>query len=451
MSPDTWVNDDNAALLTDLYELTMVQAYWKASMTGDAVFSLFVRRLPETRNVLLACGLEDVLRFLETVRFTDEALTYLATLSSFEDEFLDWLAGFRFTGDVHAMPEGTPVFAQEPILEITAPIAEAQLVETFVMNQIHLQTLLASKALRVVQAAAGRAVVDFGRRRMHGADAGIKAARAFHVAGVDSTSNVLAGRIYGIPVAGTMAHSYIQAFDREIDAFREFADLYPETILLVDTYDTVEGVRKVAELAAELGDDFHVRGVRLDSGDLAELSFAARDILDRAGLADVGVFLSGGLDEYAVADLVRRGVPVTGFGVGTSMGVSRDAPALDIAYKMTAYDGQGRMKLSPGKRIVPGLKQVYRLDEGGLYIGDIIARWDERQPGTPLLVPVMGGGRRLPVGEADLEGARERARLGLEWLPDGVRGIEPASPPYPVTVSEALEKDRLQAEEKFRS
>lgn len=433
-----WVADRNAALLTDLYELTMLQAYWSLDMRGEAVFSLFSRRLPENRNFLLACGLDDALHYLETVRFHPDALEYLATLPQFTPPFLEWLRGFRFTGDVYAVPEGTPVFPEEPIIEVVAPIAEAQLAETFLMNQLHLQTLLASKAARVVRAAEGRPVVDFGMRRMQGADAALKSARAFYIAGVESTSNVLGGQVYGIPVAGTMAHSFIQAFDREIDAFEAFARIYPETTLLVDTYDSIDGVEKVVGLARELGEAFRIRAVRLDSGDLADLAFRSRTILDAAGLEGVGIFASGGLDEYEIGRLLAAGAPIDAFGVGTAMGVSKDAPALDLVYKLTAYAGRGRIKLSPGKRILPGRKQVYRIEEDGRAIRDVIARHDEDHPGRPLLQHVMSGGRRLPAGTADLEAARTRAREEIAKLPERVQDIQPAAPPYIVEISAGL-------------
>jgi nicotinate phosphoribosyltransferase len=326
-------------------------------------FSLFVRRLPERRNYLLACGLDDVLRYFESLRFTREGLDYLASLGQFTERFLRWLEGFRFTGDVDAVAEGTPVFENEPILEVSAPIAQAQLAETFVMNQVHLQTVLASKAARVVTAAEGRSVVDFGPRRMHGIDAAIKAARAFHIAGVAATSNTLAGQIYGVPVAGTMAHSFVQAAKNEMEAFRAFTALYPETTLLVDTYDTLQGVRHVIALARELGDAFKVRAVRLDSDDLVDLAAKARAMLDEAGLHHVEIFASGSLDEDAIAEIVTKEAPITGFGVGTSMGVSEDAPGLDIAYKLCAYGGRGRLKLSTGKPVFPGRKQVFRVEE----------------------------------------------------------------------------------------
>jgi nicotinate phosphoribosyltransferase len=427
------------ALFTDLYELTMLQTYFAQGMADQAVFSLFVRRLPERRNYLVACGLDTVLDYLETLRFTSDDIAYLRSLGPFSDGFLDRLRDFRFSGEVRAVPEGTPVFANEPILEVVAPIAEAQLVETFVMNQVHLQTVLASKAARVVAAAEGRAVVDFGPRRMHGVDAAIKAARAFHIAGVSATSNVLAGKIYGVPVAGTMAHSLIQAFDDELDAFQAFARLYPATVLLVDTYDTLAGVQKVIQLARALGAGFKVRAVRLDSGDLAELAFGARRLLDDAGLHQVEIFASGGLDEDAIAGLLAKGAPITGFGVGTKMGVSADAPDLDIAYKLCEYAGRGRLKLSTGKPVLPGRKQVFRVEQGGHAVRDLIARADEQLEGRPLLQAVMRGGRRLPAGRVALAEARRHAATELSRLPDGVRSLARADPPYPVEVSAALQ------------
>jgi nicotinate phosphoribosyltransferase len=435
---DSWVNDANMALLTDQYELTMLQAYWREGMTDDAVFSLFSRRLPEHRSFLLACGLDDALHYLERVSFTDEVLGYLADQDEFSDGFLRWLEEFRFTGSVYAVPEGTPVFADEPLLEVVAPLPEAQLAESFVMNQVHFQTVIASKAARVVEASRGCAVVDFGLRRMHGADAAVKAARAFHVAGVDATSNMLAGHLYGIPVSGTMAHSYIQAHDDEADAFRAFSALYPETILLVDTYDTLDGVEKVVRLAEELGSDFALRGVRLDSGDLGTLADEARALLDRADLERVSIFASGGLDEFAIADLLEDGAPIDGFGVGTGMGVSDDAPALDMAYKLTAYAGTGRLKLSSGKRILPGRKQVFRIERDGRAMRDVIAREGEALPGRPLLEQVMRDGQRLPAGAVELGRARERARDEIRHLPDAIRSIDPPAEPYPVEVSDAL-------------
>jgi nicotinate phosphoribosyltransferase len=429
-------------LLTDLYELTMLQAYFEEQMREVAVFSLFVRRLPERRNYLMACGLDDVLAFLETLRFDQAALTYLDSLGRFSTRFLQYLDQLRFTGDVYAVPEGTPVFANEPLVEIEAPIAEAQLVETFVMNQVHLQTVLASKASRVVEAARGRQVVDFGWRRMHGTDAGLKAARAFHIAGVHATSNLAAGQAYGIPVAGTLAHSYIQAHDDEYEAFRAFARLYPDTVLLVDTYDTLVGIHKVVDLARELGPSFRISAVRLDSGDLGDLAFKARRLLDDAGLQRVTIFASGGLNEDEIAGLMAAGAPIDGFGVGTDMGVSRDAPSLDIAYKLVEYAGRPRMKLSTGKVLLPGRKQIFRVERDGMPDHDVLGRRDDDPCGRALLQRVMAGGQRCTAGRVTLGGARVHAKEELDCLPPRLRGLEPASPPYLVDLSPALTQDR---------
>jgi nicotinate phosphoribosyltransferase len=430
----------SSALFTDLYELTMLQAYLAEGMTDTAVFTLFVRRLPRQRNFLLACGLDSVLEYLEHLRFTDDDLAYLRSLERFSDDFLTWLRRFRFTGDVHAVPEGTPVFANEPILEVAAPIAEAQLVETFVMNQVHVQTVLASKGARVAAAARGRKVVDFGARRTHGIDAALKAARAFYIAGIDATSNVLAGKVYGISVAGTMAHSYVQAHGDEREAFRAFARAFPGTTLLVDTYDTLEGVRRVIELVKSAHGDVQVSAVRLDSGDLGALARETRRMLDAAGLERIGIFVSSGLDEYRIAALVDAGAPIDGFGVGTGMGVSDDAPALDIAYKLSEYGGQGRTKLSANKPILPGRKQIFRHERDARALGDVIGRAGEELEGRPLLRTAMRGGRRTAEAVEDLGAIRRRAAEEIGRLPAHVIGLAPADPPYPITISAALER-----------
>lgn len=433
------LDESNVALFTDLYELTMLQAYFKAGHNDEATFSLFVRRLPRNRNYLIACGLDDVLSYLENLSFSKDAIAFLRSLGQFSEDFLSWLLEFRFTGTVDAVPEGTPVFANEPILEVTAPIAEAQIAETFIMNQVHLQTVLATKAARIVEAAAGRNVVDFGARRIHGVDAANKAARAFHIAGVTGTSNVLAAQLYGVPAMGTMAHSYIQSYDDEMQAFRDFARFYPETVLLVDSYDTLAGVDKVIALSRELGDDFRIRAVRLDSGDLGELAVRSRARLDEAGLTQVEIFASSSLDEYKIADLVAQRAPIQGFGVGTRMGVSEDAPSLDIAYKLCTYAGTGRVKLATGKPILPGRKQVFRTMRDGTAAGDVIARAEEDLEGTPLLTTVMRDGTRLDPGKVSLEEAREYAGAQRRCLPDDQRTLEAAAP-YPVSISAALSR-----------
>jgi nicotinate phosphoribosyltransferase len=429
------------ALFTDLYELTMVQAYLAEGLTDTAVFTLFVRRLPDRRNVLLACGLDSILRRLEEMRFSDTDLDYLRSLGMFSEDLLVWLRDFHFTGDVYAVPEGTPLFANEPILEVVAPITQAQLVETILMNQSHVHTLLASKAARVVAAARGRKVVDFGARRAHGIDAALAAARAFYIAGVEATSNVLAGKLYGIPVAGTMAHSYVQAHGDERSAYRAFAHMFPGTILLVDTYDTIEGVRRVIELARQEPDAFKISAVRLDSGDLRSLARETRALLDAAGLEHVHIFASSGLDEYEIAALVDGGAPIDGFGVGTGMSVSDDAPSLDIVYKLSAYAGEGRTKLSPDKPILPGRKQIFRQEVDGRAIADVIGRADERLEGRPLLRSVMRGGRRTEESVEQIASIRARVSDELSQLPAHVRGITRAEPSYTVTVSDELRRE----------
>lgn len=435
-------NDESArassALFTDLYELTMLRAYGELGMRDVAVFDLFFRKLPPGRNYLIACGLDTFLKDLETLAFDMDDLIYLSSLGLFPKSFLDSLKTFRFTGTVRAIPEGTTVFPNEPLLEIVAPIGEAQVVETLALNRIGLQTILASKAARVVEAAKGRPVVDFGGRRAQGIDAAIMGARAFFIAGVAGTSNVEAAREWGIPAVGTMAHSFIEACTNETEAFRAFTSVFPETILLVDTYDTLEGVRRVAELARRLGPDCRIRGVRLDSGNLGELAKGARAILDKAGLHRLQIFASGGLDEGKLSALIAEGAPIDAFGVGTSMSVSSDAPSLDLAYKLVEYAGLGRMKLSTGKRTLPDRKQVFRSFDGDTMQEDVIAREHESLPGTPLLETVMVGGRRVSPAPSLAE-VRDRARASIESLPPELRALEDAASPYSVTVSQALQ------------
>ncbi len=432
-------NHATPTLFTDLYELTMLEAYWREGLQDQATFSLFFRRLPARRNFALACGVHDVLDFLESVHFSAADIEYLATLNTFSSAFLEYLRSFRFTGHVRAMPEGTPVFPHEPLVEVDAPLPQAQLIETFVINQVHMQTVLASKAARVVLAARGRRVVDFGVRRMHGTDAGVKSARAFHIAGVDATSNVLAGYVHGVPLAGTMAHSFVQVYERELDAFRAFVRSFPKTTLLVDTYDTLDGIDNVITLARELGHRFRVCGVRLDSGDLLALSRSARAKLDAAGLRSVEIFASGGLDEDEIARLVAADAPIDGFGVGTAMGVSEDAPTLDMAYKLVEYAGSPRMKTSTGKLTLPGRKQVFReIDPGGVE-RDVIALADER--GTrPLLVTMMENGRKLML--PTLEESRAYASEQMDALPPRILALAAAAQPFEVAISESLGKLR---------
>ena len=427
------------ALFTDLYELTMAQAYQVEHMDQLAVFELTFRELPRNRNYIVAAGFADVLEFLQDSRFTHDDLDFLRLRGEFSQEFVGRLASLRFSGDVYAVSEGTIVFPNEPLLQVIAPIMEAQLVETFVLNQIHFQSLAATKAARIVGAARGRPVVDFGSRRSHGTDAALKVARATYLAGGDGTSNVLAGKIYGIPIVGTVAHSYVQAHDDEFLSFESFAALYPQTTLLVDTYDTLEGVRKVIELRRKLGEEFHVRGVRLDSGDLGHLAVQARKMLDEAGLQGVNIFASSGLDEYRIQELVTSGAPIDAFGVGTKLAVMADAPDLDMAYKLVEYAGKGRLKLSTKKLLYPGRKQVFRRVENGQMISDVIGRFNEVLPGEPLLQPMLRCGQ--PVAHVDLKESRERLQLELKRLPAHLHSLETASPPYPVSFSKHLQDD----------
>lgn len=430
-----------SALFTDLYEVAMAQTYWRHGIVGRAVFETFFRTLPRERSFAICAGLADVVDFLEGFRFTDDELEYLKSQGSFSADFLQALKEVRFTGELWAIPEGTVVFGGEPLVRIVAPILEAQLFETLILNQIHLQTVIASKAARVVIAAEGRQVVEFGARRAHGIDAAMKLARTSYLAGAAGTSNLLAGKRYGIPTYGTMAHSFVQIFDDEGAAFETFATSNPGTTLLVDTYDTLQGVDRVIELARKLGSRFDVQAIRLDSGDMASLSRGARAKLDAAGLESVRIFASSGLDETRIAALVEGGAPIDGFGVGTNLGASADAPTLDMVYKLVEYDGVGRVKLSSEKVLYPGPKQVHRRDKKGILAGDIVGQAGEELPGEPLLLPMMKGGARLPGIELGLEAARSRARLQLAALPPSLRSLDPALEPYPVEISPRLEAE----------
>lgn len=429
-----------SALFMDLYQLTMSQAYYAEGMTDEAVFELFFRQMPEERNYIVASGLDDVLTYLENLQFTDDDLDWLQASSRFSSAFLQQLRDFRFKGDVFAVPEGTIVFPNEPLIQVRASMPQAQLVETFLLNQVHFQSVAASKAARVVIAADGRTVVDFGSRRSHGTDAALKAARASYLIGAAGTSNVAAAKHYDIPAFGTMAHSYIEAHRDELSAFKAFSREFPETTLLVDTYDTLAGVRRVIKLAERLGKDFQIRAIRLDSGNLDELAKESRRLLDAAGLQGVKIFVSSGLDEHKIARLVEAGAPIGGFGVGTAMAVSRDVPDIDFAYKLVAYADQPRMKLSSSKLTLPGPKQVFRFHKDDGMMRDIIATTGERFDGEPLLQPVMRGGTRLPAGIVSLKDARAHAVSQLYALPPALRRLKPADEPYPVAVSAALQK-----------
>ena len=431
--------DTASPLLTDLYQLNMVQAYLDHGQTKTAVFEFFVRKLPPRRGFLVAAGLEQALDFLEGFRFSTEDLDWLYRTGRFDTKLIDQLSKFRFTGDIHAMPEGTVFFANEPILRVTAPLPEAQLAETRLINILHFQSLIASKAARMMLAAPDKLLVDFGLRRAHGAEAGLMAARASFIAGFAGTATMLAEKLYGIPTYGTMAHSFIQTYDDESQAFEDFARSRPKHLtILIDTYDTEAAARKVVALAPRLkADGITIGSVRLDSGDLITLSKSVRHILDEGGLADVRIFASGGLDEDSIADMLHAGAPIDGFGIGTSLTTSSDVPALDCAYKLQEYANVGRRKYSAGKATWPGRKQVWRqYGPDGRMAGDILSVETDRQPGEPLLAQVMQGGRRIGPSPS-LSNIRDRAAREFSRLPDSQRRLEPGGP-YPVKVGDAL-------------
>jgi nicotinate phosphoribosyltransferase len=460
-------------LTTDLYELTMAAAYFESGIRERAIFELFIRKLPKNRSYLIAAGLEQALDYLATVHFTSDQIDYLREHPSFKNvsrEFFDYLAQYRFTCDVWAMPEGTAAFAMEPLLRVSGPVIEAQIVETFLLATLNFQTMIASKAARIVTAAQGRSVIEFGTRRAHGSEAGLFAARAAYIAGAIGTSNTEAGHLFGIPTFGTLAHSFIMSFNEEDDAFRAFLKVFPETAtMLIDTYDTISAAER---LARDFGSK--IPSVRLDSGDLLDLSVQVRRIFDEAGMASTKIFASNDLNEYRIANLIARGAKIDSFGVGTELATSHDSPALSGVYKLVGLEQNGqmsmRMKLSHEKATYPGPKQVWRLtDASGKYGQDIIAMEDEAAPGNegvesgewqPLLEPVMRNGRinKQPDDEssgaaresresrlARLNRARARAAEQLKRLPDDLLALESKSQ-YGVEFSERLtaERDRLQ-------
>jgi nicotinate phosphoribosyltransferase len=439
------LNEENMSMFTDLYELTMCASYFDNNKFEPATFDLFIRRLPPERSYFLFAGLEQVLLFLEKIRFTDEHVAYLRK-QGFEEPFLKYLKDFKFTGDVCAVPEGTVVFPCEPLIRVTAPIIEAQLVETFLLNTINLQTMITTKASRVVQAAKGKAIIEFGLRREHGVDAGMKVARSSYIAGCAGTSNVLAGMTYDIPVFGTMAHSFVMSFEKEIDAFRAFAKTFPnKSTLLIDTYDDMAGAEKAAVVAKELEKiGCKLGGVRLDSGDLAKTSKKVRALLDEKGLQYVKIFASGDLDEYKIAELLSKDAKIEAFGVGTKMGTSADYPYTDVIYKLSeTMNGKGEfspiMKLSEGKITLPGRKQVYRFkDNKGNYVKDVVALADETMEGESLLVKVMEKGKLLYELPA-LDEIRETVSENLAKLPAKYKKLANA-PAYPVEQSKDLKK-----------
>ena len=429
-------------LVTDLYELTMAASYLDEGMCGEATFSLFIRKYPPGRSYFVAAGLEHFIDLVTRFRFQEDSLRFLASTGRFSPRFLDYLREFRFTGSIRAIPEGRVFFVDEPLLEVTAPIIESQVIETLAINVLQLETLIASKAARCVHAAQGLGLIDFSLRRTHGVDAGLKAARASYLAGFAGTSNVLAGKVYGIPIFGTMAHSYITSFDHEMDAFRAFARAFPDgTVLLIDTYDTLSGARKAVRVARELeAQGKSLRGVRLDSGDLATLSREVRRILDDAGLGQVRILASGGLDEFKIQDLRGAGSAIDAFAVGSHMGVSADAPYFDIAYKLVEYESRPVLKLSSGKRTWVGRKQIHRsYDAGGMMIEDWLCLADEERHGVDgLLEEVVTRGERVGPEET-LDVIRTRFEEDFRRLPEDCKDLRNPRL-HPVRISRLLQE-----------
>lgn len=431
----------SSMLLTDLYQLTMLQGYLEQGMEEDAVFEFFIRKMPPQRGFFLAAGLEQLLEFLEQARFTEWELDWIAKSGRFSRSFVDYLERWRFTGDVHAMPEGTVCFANEPIVRVIAPLPQAQLIETRLINLMQYQTLVASKAARSVLMAAGKPVIDFGLRRAHGAEAGLLAARASYLAGFAGSATVLAAVLFGVPVFGTMAHSFIQAHTDEIEAFEHFARAQPSNvILLIDTYDTEAGAQKVVELAPRLSQQgITIKGVRIDSGDLIDHAFKVRRILDEGGLTHVLITASGNLDEYAIAKIISAGAPIDYLAVGTKLTVSSDVPYFDCAYKLQEYAGRPCRKKSEGKATWPGRKQVFRhYDQQGRIAYDVLTLIDDHQNGQPLLQPVMDAGKRhtaLP----SLTESRDYVSQQLLQLPDPLRQLQEGAT-VDVKIAPALEQ-----------
>lgn len=435
------MNPSNSAMLTDLYQLTMVQAYLEQEMEEEAVFEFFVRKLPPHRNFLVAVGLEQVVEFLSHLYISADELAWLDSTGRFKPVLLQYLERLQFTGNVDAMPEGTIFFPDEPILRIIAPLPLAQFVETRVMNLLNFQTMIASKAARFVLVSREKPIIDFGLRRAHGAEAGLLAARASYLAGFSGTATVLARMQYGIPIYGTMAHSFVQAHKDEAAAFEHFAQAQPDNVvLLIDTYDTEAGARHVVALAPQLkAKGIPVKGVRLDSGNLAEHARNVRRILDEGNLQHVQILASGNLDEYRLQNLVDSGAPIDSFAVGTAMTTSADAPSLDCAYKLQEYAKQPRRKRSEGKATWPGRKQVYReYASDGTLARDIVTTLDDQQAGEPLLQPVMKEGRNL-AHQLKLTELRQHAAAQLARLPEAMRRLE-CVPPYEIRIAEALQR-----------
>jgi nicotinate phosphoribosyltransferase len=426
-------------LLTDLYQLTMLQGYLEHGFDKDADFEFFVRDLPKNRNFLLAAGLEEVLEFLTNLKFSEKELTWLSKQDQFSKNFIDYLENFEFVGDVYAMPEGTIFFPDEPILRVSAPIAQAQMVETRIINLLHYQTMIASKAIRSVIAAKGKTLVDFGLRRAHGAEAGVFAARSSYLAGFSGTSAVLAGEFYDIPLFGTMAHSFIQAHNDEMSAFENFSYSQPNNVtLLIDTYDIFKAIDKVIRLSKKLTkSNIKIQAVRIDSGDLTLNSQKIREILDKAGLSDIKIFASGNLDEYSLQNLIKANAPIDGFGVGTLMVTSSDAPYLECGYKLVEFAGRARFKTSANKESKPCPKQVYRyFDRNNIFDHDEITLKREKRDALPLLEKVLSKGERF-LPEKSVSEIREYVQIQRSQLPEDLLSLNKKSE-YVVRLSESI-------------
>lgn len=444
------------SLLVDLYELTMAQSYFVYKRSAYATFDLFARQLPRNRGYLVFCGLGDILDYLKGLRFSAQDLNYLRKQELFSDNFLEYLWGFRFKGDVWAMHEGTVFFANEPVIRVTAPIIDAQIIESFLLNTINLQTMIASKASRVVCAASGKKVYDFSLRRTHGQDAGLKAARSSYIAGCSGTSNCLAGKLYSIPVAGTMAHSFVMSFKHEMDSFLAYSSTFPDkTTLLVDTYDTKKGIENSVIIGLYLKEKGHrLQGIRLDSADIVFLSKLARKMLDNAGLDYVKILASGNLDEFKIKKLLDGGACIDSFGVGTNMGTSIDAPSLDVIYKISEVtDDDGNflptMKLSKAKVTYPGRKQVFRVqDKKGKFVKDILGLEKEKINAKPLLVKMADKGRII-YKPPSLEKIRLFARKSLSNFPESLKAVKPEYE-YPVQISPGLKELRSNLSNQLR-
>ncbi len=418
-----FVNKQNMSILTDLYELTMAQVYFKDGMNKRAIFDFYTRPV-ENRSYLLNAGLEQLIYYLLNIRFSKEDIQYLRSTGKFDHDFLEYLKNFRFTGNLYAIDEGEIIFPNEPVVQVEAPLIEAQIVETFLINTLQLPILVATKAIRSYSVARGTVLVDFGLRRSHGTDAGMKAARASFIGGFAGTSNVLAGKEYGIPIFGTMAHSFILAYGDEEKAFKAFAEKYPENaVLLVDTFDTLKGVENAVKAMKSMGMK-RFKGIRLDSGDLLKLSIEARKILDASGYKDAIIIASGGINEYKIKELLDNGAPIDGWGVGTELVVSADLPYLDCAYKLVEYDGKPVMKLSKKKVTLPYKKQIYRFYKEGKIKDDLIVAYDEKvKDGKPLLKEYIRNGelvRDLP----SLYDIRKKALENFETLPEEMKDIK---------------------------